>query len=53
MTEETGYLLSRNVLPVNEFRVLKFFSPVDMTEKTPFFRNITITELYRRMAVDA
>lgn len=53
MTEEAGYLLFCDMLPVHEFGVLEFFSPVDMAEEASLFRNSPFTELDRCMTADA
>ncbi len=53
MTEKAGYLLFCDMLAVHEFGVFEFFSPVDVAEKTPFFRNSTFAEFDRCMTTNA
>ncbi len=53
MTEKAGYLLFCDMLAMQEFGVFEFFSPVDMAEETPFFRNGPFAELDRCMTTDA
>ena len=53
MTEKTGYLLFCDMLPVQEFGVFEFFSPVHVAEETPLFRNSPFAEPDRCMTADA
>jgi hypothetical protein len=53
MTEKAGYLLFCDMLPVHEFSVFEFFSPVDMAEETPLLRNSPFAELDRCMTAYA